>query len=322
MARLVLAVVACLLLSSAAAEVSYTMGLDELKKVGQRAKERRKKRLSSSLPFLSSSFVSSAHPPSSHSAHVTQPFPLTLSRYLEEVVGAIMPMAIVFEDADSDTEVVEKLAEELDLLARVAVVNLEDADDKLLERLVSPRGSRSTKKGLHMRIDTLIFSVFCGLFSTDSPTLRQRLQCHKYIPVSLVFLIYDKEKEHYPSFCSSAFHLLSSLPLSLSLILTVLSLSRPFHISAQDVKRGSAPRIRVLEYGPAPKKEQDVETVEAAVAHIKATLPQDLVASISSEAEIQPQLIGAMQDKKICMFIWTGVFVVKTACRQKCAPGS
>lgn len=82
---------------------------------------------------------------------------------------------------------------------------------------------------------------------------------------------------------------------------------------AQDVKRDSAPRIRVLEYGPAPKKEQDVETVEAAVAHIKATLPQDLVASISSEAEIQPQLIGAMQDKKICMFIWTGVFVFKTA---------
>lgn len=179
MARLVLAVVACLLISSAAAEVSYTMGLDELKKVSERKND--------ALPFLSfpsPSFVSLAHT-CPRSACVTQPFPLTLSRYLEEVVGAIMPMAIVFEDADSDAEIVEKLAEELDLLARVAVVNLEDADDKLLERLVSPRGSHGTG----WRRKVCASSVLSELFlSFDSLSLRQSSQCHCYIPVLQCFM--------------------------------------------------------------------------------------------------------------------------------------
>ena len=74
---------------------------------------------------------------------------------------------------------------------------------------------------------------------------------------------------------------------------------------AQSIKKDKAPRVRVLEYGAAPKKEEDVDSIEAAVAHIKATLPE-MVATISSEAEIQPQLVGAMQNKKICMFIYTG----------------
>lgn len=47
MARLALAVVACLLLSSAAAEVSYNMGLDELKKVSD------SKNTTDALPLLS-----------------------------------------------------------------------------------------------------------------------------------------------------------------------------------------------------------------------------------------------------------------------------
>ena len=47
-------------------------------------------------------------------------------------------MAIVFEEEAeaAESEFAEKLANELDLLARVSVVTLADADEKLLERLV------------------------------------------------------------------------------------------------------------------------------------------------------------------------------------------
>lgn len=56
-----------------------------------------------------------------------------------------------------------------------------------------------------------------------------------------------------------------------------------------------------------PKKHADVDSIAAAVAHVKATLPTDLVQTLTEEKQYQQVLVGAMEQKKLCMFTYTGM---------------